>query len=149
MIGQEDRQRHASTRVGWGETRIRVSCFWSRVCILMLLLGLLSPWGLERGMAKEERDKNEKHEYHNIYLTDNRVCRDCTGTWVTREQVQLINRQGEHIVVPVRDILGVDWHPWIRKTIVHSLFGLGIPATVFAPYAFDNGQNPRCKYCPL
>jgi hypothetical protein len=98
--------------------------------------------------AKEEQDKMPKPEYHDIYLTDNRVCRTCTGVWIGKERVQLTNRQGERILVNATDIVGVDRHPFARKLLTKSLYGIGLSGAVIVPYAFDDWQDYICKYCP-
>jgi hypothetical protein len=97
--------------------------------------------------AEEARDTGTKNGYHDIYLTENRVCRKCTATRISPEQVQLINRQGERITVPINTILGVDRHPVVRKLLVRSLHGVGNPGPEIVPYAFEDWNEYVCKYC--
>jgi len=89
----------------------------------------------------------EKVEYKDIYLSQNRVCKACRLEWVNSAQVRLINQAGQASMVPARSVLGVDRHPVIRKALIHSLFGIGLPGPVLVPEAFPDGNDYVCKYC--
>jgi hypothetical protein len=86
-------------------------------------------------------------KYQDIYLTDDRVCKACRWEILPKGEVQLTDRQGRKSVVPAKEIIGVDTHPWLRKTLVKSLQGTGLPAKVIVPYAFEDAQDFVCKYC--
>lgn len=74
---------------------------------------------------------------YDIYLTENRICRKCTGRYLTPEQVELKNRNGETGVYKPSEIIGVDNHPLRRKFWLHSYRGMGLPARVINPRAFE------------
>lgn len=85
--------------------------------------------------------------YRDVYLTENRICKACTGRWLNDHEVELSNRKGEVTVVPSQAIIGIDNHPLARKTFLKSLHGIGLPAKVIVPYAFPDAKDFVCKYC--
>lgn len=89
----------------------------------------------------------EKELYRDIYLTGNRVCKACTAQRLGKLKVALTNREGASSVVDVRDIVGVDTHPLGRRLFRKSLHGIGLPAKIVVPDAFDDGRDFYCKYC--
>jgi len=103
----------------------------------------------------------EKYEYKDIYLTENRVCKACRLEWLdpvrdkadisravgNKSAVKLINRAGQASIVLAKEVLGIDRHPILRKAMLHSLRGVGLPGEVLVPSAFDDGNDFVCKYC--
>lgn len=89
----------------------------------------------------------EKVEYHDIYLTENRVCKACRWEIVNERHVRLTNRDGHRIVVRNEELVGIDKHPFWRKAISKSLHGIGLPGPVIVPGAFEDGFDYTCKYC--
>ncbi len=75
-----------------------------------------------------------------IYLTQDRVCRKCLWEVVDADHVRLTNLSGVKGVYPLREILGVDTHPALRKWIYHSAHGIGVPGPILVPDAFDDGK---------
>lgn len=90
---------------------------------------------------------DEKAEYKDIYLTENRVCKACRWEIADDYHTRLINRNGDRIVVKNMEVLGMDRHPVWRKAIYKSLHGIGLPGPVIVPSAFENGRDFACKYC--
>ena len=86
--------------------------------------------------------------YRDIYLTEGRVCRACTWTIQPKGYVQLTNRSGQSSVVFYTEIAGIDEHPIARKVFTKSLHNIGLSAKAIVPYAFPDGQDFVCKYCP-
>ena len=85
--------------------------------------------------------------YHDILLTENRVCKTCRWEVADDRHVRLINRNGDRIVVENQEVLGVDDHPFWRKAIYKSVHGIGLPGPIIVPSAFDEGRDFVCKYC--
>ncbi|MBY0449699.1 MAG: hypothetical protein K2X01_03640 [Cyanobacteria bacterium] len=75
-----------------------------------------------------------------IYLTQDRVCRKCVWEVVDADHVQLTNLAGVKGVYALREILGVDTHPALRKWLYHSAHGIGVPGPILMPDAFDEGK---------
>jgi hypothetical protein len=118
-----------------------------RVILLasLLLCGMIGVLPI-LGWAQEET-KPEKYEFKDIYLRENQVCKACRLEWVDNKRVKLINRAGQAAIVPAGQVLGIDRHPIIRKAMLHSLHGVGLPGEVLVPAAFDEGDDFVCKYC--
>ncbi len=102
------------------------------------LLGLLL--GLSVSLA-------EKPEYHDIYLTEDRVCKACRWEAADDWHIRLTNRNGDRIVVKNKEVLGMDRHPFWRKMVYNSLHGMGLPGPIIVPSAFEDGNEYVCKYC--
>ncbi|MBX2861876.1 MAG: hypothetical protein KTR14_11630 [Vampirovibrio sp.] len=81
--------------------------------------------------------------YYDVYLTGGRVCRQCTWRVLNQTQVELTNRGGIRGVYPRIDILGVDDHPVLRKVYQQHLQGIGLPARVLVPQAFEDEDRLR------
>ncbi|MDX2085379.1 MAG: hypothetical protein SFZ03_08335 [Candidatus Melainabacteria bacterium] len=81
-----------------------------------------------------------------IYLTHDRVCHDCTAQWLDAIHVRLSNDQGQSAVYLRREIVGVDTHPFWRKFWRHSYHGMGLPARVIVPEAFDDESALHHRY---
>lgn len=105
-----------------------------------LLVALIAVMSFSSGWA-------EKTEYHDIYLTENRVCKVCRWQVEDASHVRLTNRDGYRIVVRNEELVGVDKHPFWRKAISKSLHGIGLPGPVIVPSAFEDGFDYACKYC--
>lgn len=98
-------------------------------------------------LAGSGTEESPKPLYLDFYLTENRICKACTGFWTHDRQVALENRQGHRTVVDPEEIIGVDRHPLGRRLLRKSLHGIGLPAKVIVPYAFDDYKDFVCKYC--
>jgi hypothetical protein len=72
-----------------------------------------------------------------IYLTSNRICRKCTGRYISPSLVELSNPAGQTMRYPIDDIMGVDLHPVWRRFFKHSVGEIGYPARQILPQAFD------------
>lgn len=104
-----------------------------------LLIVLLWPAGLTLA--------GEKVEYKDIYLTEDRVCKACRAEWLDDKKVRLVNRAGFASIVPVKVVIGIDRHPFVRKTLMKSLHGIGLPGPILVPAAFEDANDYVCKYC--
>ncbi|MCE3235534.1 MAG: hypothetical protein K0Q50_1714 [Vampirovibrio sp.] len=90
-----------------------------------------------------------KVTYKDIYLTEGRVCKACTWQLTEKQQVMLINRQGNATIVKPKEIIGIDTHPILRKIVIKSLHGIGKPGPEIAPGAFEEANDIWCKHCAL
>ncbi len=89
----------------------------------------------------------EKPVYRDIYLTEERICRSCSGRWIDDKRLELANRQGEKAIIASKDIIGIDKHPVARRILTRSLHGIGLSAKIVVPYAFEDWEEFVCKYC--
>lgn len=111
---------------------------WLQFGISMSLL--TGNWGLSVWAA-------DIQPYRDIYLTEDRVCKGCQWKLLPERKVQLTNRLGKSSIVPYKEVIGIDTHPWNRKLLFKSLHGVGLPGKVIVPFAFEDGQDFVCKYC--
>lgn len=107
----------------------------------VITLALLS---LGRGLAD---DDVKSYQYQTLVLTDNRICKACRVEPVDAEHVQLIDPAGNRITICTKEILGVDRHPFWRKTLSYMAHGVGLPGMLIVPGAFQNAKEYVCKYC--
>jgi hypothetical protein len=101
---------------------------WVRVFIVCLLLC---------GPAWPAKD---------IYLTEDRVCKRCTWAWEdanTKDWVVLTNKGGLATRVRPQEILGIDTHPFVRRFLLKSVEGVGLPGRVILPQATDTARFLR------
>ena len=89
----------------------------------------------------------EKADYKDIYLFGNGVCKACQVEWVDKAHVRLVNRAGMVAIVPVKAVIGIDRHPFMRKALLTSLHGIGLPGPLIVPAAFEDANDYVCKYC--
>ena len=122
-----------------------ISIFVSGFCLAFIGLFTLGLSG--SACFAEEQPKEAKVEYHDIYLLQNRVCKDCRVEVVNKTNVRLVNRAGQASVVPANQLIGMDRHPIFRKLYIRSLHGIGLPGPVLVPAAFADGNDYVCKYC--
>jgi hypothetical protein len=102
---------------------------------------LLSLLGFLFGSLTLAQAKDGEIEYHDIHLSGNRICRDCTWRMLEDGRVELINRDFERGIYEQSEILGVDNHPYWRKFLLHSYRKMGLPAQVILP--FDREIRPK------
>jgi hypothetical protein len=114
----------------------RYSFFLAGCCLLLAATMPVNSWAAEKAAS-----------YKDIYLTENRVCKDCTWEWANKKQVKLINRAGQATLVLPKEILGIDTHPIIRRLTLKSIHGVGKAGPEIVPAAFDNANDIVCKYC--
>lgn len=111
-----------------------------RPALLLLVAALLGAASLRPAMAGGLK-------YYDLYLTGNRMCKQCTWRWVDARHVEISNRQGQAAVIEGAEILGYDKHPIARRVFLKGVHGIGLPGPVVVPYAFDDYQEYVCKYC--
>lgn len=108
----------------------------------VLLLALL-PIGV---IAKTVVPADDGQRYYDIYLLDNRVCRKCAAYWTAPDQVMLLNRAGQSIVVRGLDIVGADTQPIKRRFLQSVLKNIDLPGRVIVPQWYDPMQGWRDEY---
>lgn len=120
--------------------------YFRKLCLLctVFILSLLGASGDAKPM--------ESSQSQDIYLTGNRVCKQCqwefVGYDVSRFALfKLTNPQGHSGVYPEHEILGVDQNPILRRLVRHSFHGVGLPGKVINPQAFDlKKDDPQLPY---
>jgi hypothetical protein len=109
--------------------------FW-----LFLLWGVV-PLPYSYGQIYTELPKDYFEDFkkpYDIYLTENRVCKKCRGKQINETQVILTDLKGKSGLYPANEIIGVDNHPLARKLFLQSAHGIGFPARIIVPQAFDD-----------
>ncbi len=92
--------------------------------------------------------KGDSQRSYDIYLTHQRVCRQCTWRVLTNQageptgQVELSNLYGEQGIYRQDEIIGVNNHPFWRKFLLKSLKGNELPSRTIAPWAYDPEDKP-------
>ena len=87
-------------------------------------------------------------EYHDIYLSNQRICKGCTlrvltdGANAPTGQVELKNRQGDAAIYPAHEIVWVERHPKWRKLVDKSLHNIGPAGRTLGPEYFHPEDEP-------
>lgn len=115
--------------------------------ILLGVIGLVGWVSLVGSHTPAHTESGQSPIYIDFHLTEHRICKQCSGQWTADQRILLTNRQGQRTVVHPREILGVDRHPVGRRLFRNSLHGIGLPAKIIVPYAFDDYRDYVCKYC--
>lgn len=81
--------------------------------ISVMVFGLNS-----QAQSIEVGEFSKKHV--DVVLTEDRVCKKCIWRFVDVKTVELKNKKGISGFYPLREILGVDSHPFWRKALIDS-----------------------------
>jgi hypothetical protein len=84
--------------------------------LFSLTVSFLLLWGQ---LAYAESPKPQTEGWQDIYLTYNRICKQCNMTDNQDGTVYMVNQQGIGANYPAHEVLGVDYHPISRKFIRH------------------------------
>ena len=106
-------------------------CFQRR---LICWVGILFLWGV----ALPEGWAIDSQKPYDIYLTGDRICKKCTFRVLSPESVELSNRLGEKGIYPVKEIIGLDTHPFARRFVLQNTHANGLAGRIVVPQAFDD-----------
>ena len=116
----------------------RSSVYFPLTCLLVLFS--LLPGAFPARAA-------DKIRYYDIYLTGNRLCKQCVWRVIDRTHVELVSsRTGERGIYSPAEILGVTAHPVLRKLFYKSIHGVGLSGQINAPEAFDRPDLPSSAH---
>lgn len=115
----------------------------------IICLWMLSFWmqhfqfpamALERPLNTTHEPEIQQEKFSkpfDVYLTEDRICKKCTGRYINSETIELKNRKGKAGLYHVDEIIGVDVHPLARRFWLHSFRGVGLPGKIIVPQAFE------------